>query len=83
MKHNIKYLKKRIIYKCSYSGVKETDILYKKIFLNRINDFTYTDLNQISDLFMNLSDPEIFIILSGKKDPPIKFKNLFNKLMNA
>ena len=82
MKQDIKNLKKQITYRCLYTGTKETDLLYKNIFLKKINNFTYSDLNQISNLFMNLSDPEIFMILKCKKNPPVKLKKLFIKLMN-
>ena len=83
MKQDIKNLKKQITYRCSYTGTKETDLFYKRIFLQRLDSFTYSDLYQISNLFINLSDPEIFIILTGKKNPPKKLKKLFKKLMNA
>ena len=83
IKQNVNILKKIIIYRCKYSGTKETDLLYKKTFLNNIDNFTYSDLNLILNLFKKLSDPEIFIILLGKKNPPIKFKKIFKKLMNA
>ena len=32
---NINYLKKILKYRLSYSGTKETDILYKKLILGR------------------------------------------------
>ena len=83
MKKDVKFLKKQVIYRCSYTGIKETDLLYRKILLKKIDDFTYTDLNQILNLFKNFSDPEIYTILTGKKNPPIKLKKLFKKLMNA
>ena len=83
IKKDVKFLKKQVIYRCSYTGIKETDLLYKKIFLNKIDNFTYKDLNQILNLFNNFSDPELFIILTGKKFPPIKNKKIFKKLMNA
>ena len=83
MKQDIKSLKKQITYRCSYTGTKETDLLYKRIFLKRLDYFTYSDLNQIANLFNNLSDPEIFTILIGKKNPPKKLKTLFKKLMNV
>ena len=63
MKKDIKNIRKKIIYRCSYSGTKDTDLLYKKIFLEKLDNFTYSDLNQILDMFQNLSDPEIFTIL--------------------
>ena len=82
MKLDIKNLKKQIIYRCTYSGTKENELLYKKYFLNNLDKFNYSELNQIYIIFSNLSDPEIYNILLGKKNPPVKFINLFNKLMN-
>ena len=38
MNIEINILKKTIIYRLSYSGMKETDILYKKIIKNNKND---------------------------------------------
>ena len=83
MKLDIKNLKKQIIYRCTYSGSKENELLYKKFFLNNIDKFNYSELNQIYIIFNNLSDPEIYNILLRKKNPPVKFINLFNKLMNV
>ena len=83
MKKDIKNIRKKIIYRCSYSGTKDTDLLYKKIFLEKLDNFTYSDLNQILDMFQNLSDPEIFTILINKKKPPTKFRKIFNKLINV
>ena len=83
MKLDIKNLKKQIIYRCTYSGSKENELLYKKFFLNNLEEFNYSELNQIYIIFSNLSDPEIYNILLGKKNPPVKFINLFNKLMNV
>ena len=82
MKLDIINLKKQIIYRCSYTGTKETDFLYKKTFLKKFDNFTHSDLYQISNLFKNLSDPEIFSILLGKSVPPKKYKKLFKKLIN-
>ena len=82
MKLDIINLKKQIIYKCSYTGTKETDLLYKKTFLKKLDVFTNSELCQISNLFMNLSDQDIFSILLGKKKSPNKYKNLFKKLIN-
>tara|TARA_B100001245_G_scaffold215484_1_gene182721 strand:- start:91 stop:342 length:252 start_codon:yes stop_codon:yes gene_type:complete len=83
MKLDIKNLKKQIIYRCTYSGSKENELLYKKYFLNNLDKINYSELNQIYIIFNNLSDPEIYNILLGKKNPPVKFINLFNKLMNV
>ncbi len=75
-------LKKKIIYRCSHTGTKEADLLYKKTFLKRFDQFTYSDLCQILSLFENFSDIEIFNILSGKNKLPNKYKKLFYKLIN-
>ena len=83
MKLDIKNLKKQIIYRCTYSGSKDNELVYKKYFLNNLDKFNYSELNQIYIIFNNLSDPEIYNILLGKKNPPVKFINLFNKLMNV
>ena len=83
MKLDIKNLKKQIIYRCTYSGSKENELLFKKYFLNNLDKINYSELNQIYIIFNNLSDPEIYNILLGKKNPPVKFINLFNKLMNV
>ena len=83
MKLDIKNLKKQIIYRCTYSGSKENELLYKKFFLNNLDKFNYSELNQIYIIFNNLSNPEIYNILLGKKNPPVKFINLFKKLMNV
>ena len=83
MKLDIKNLKKQIIYRCTYSGSKENELLYKKYFLNNLDKINYSELNQIYIIFNNLPDPEIYNILLGKKNPPLKFINLFNKLMNV
>ena len=83
MKLDIKNLKKQIIYRCTYSGSKENELLYKNFFLSNLDKFNYSELNQIYTIFNNFSDPEIYNILLGKKNPPVKFINLFNKLMNV
>jgi len=82
MKLDIINLKKQIIYRCSYTGTKETDLLYKKTFLKKIDYFTYSNLCQISNLFKCMSDHEIFSVLLRKKNPPIKYKKLFKILIN-
>ena len=33
MEYNIKKLKKQIIYRCSYTGTKECDLLYQKLII--------------------------------------------------
>jgi len=46
--YNIKKLKKKIIYRCSYTGTKETDLLYQKLIVNKIDTLNHNELNQLS-----------------------------------
>ena len=79
--NNIEFLKKQILYRCSYTGTKETDLLYKKFITNKINNFTHQELIQLSSLFNEISDANILLILTKKIKPHPNYKNLFNKLM--
>ena len=81
MKTNTKYLKKQIIYKCLHSGTKETDILYKKLILGKLNNFQNEELNLLISLFNEHSDDDIFSFLTNKDNPPIKFKSLISKIL--
>ena len=78
--YNIKKLKKQIIYRCSYTGTKETDLLYQKLIVNKIDTLSPKELYQLSTLFNEVSDTDIFLILTNKKNPNSKYTNLFKKL---
>ena len=73
-------LKKIIKYRSNYSGTKETDILYKKYFINNLNTFSEKELQLLKYLFDIYSDEDIYDILTNKKKPNIKFKKLFDKI---
>ena len=75
-------LKKTIKYRVSYSGTKETDILYKKYFINQLDDFSEKDLKDIKSLFNQFSDNEIYDFLTHKVTIPLEFKGIFNKILN-
>ena len=53
--YNIKKLKKQIIYRCLYTGTKETDLLYQKLIVNKIDTLSsnerklYDRLNSYHD----------------------------------
>jgi succinate dehydrogenase flavin-adding protein (antitoxin of CptAB toxin-antitoxin module) len=78
---NIEILKKQILYRSSYTGTKETDLLYKKFIVKNINNFTHKELVQLSSLFNEISDADILLILTKKIKPHPNYKYLFNKLM--
>ena len=75
-------LKKTIKYRVSYSGTKETDILYKRYFINQLDKFTEKDLEDIKSIFNQFSDNEIYDFLTSKVDIPLEFKKIFNKILN-
>ena len=75
-------LKKIIKYRVSYSGTKETDILYKKYFINQLDEFSKKDLEDIESLFNQFSDNEIYNFLTSKVAIPLEFKGIFNKILN-
>ena len=78
--YNIKKLKKQIIYRCSCTGTKETDLLYKKLIVNKIDTLAPNELYQLSNLFNEVSDIDIFLILTNKKNLNSKYTNLLKKL---
>ena len=75
-------LKKTIKYRVSYSGTKETDILYKRYFINQLDKFSEKDLEEIKSLFNQFSDNEIYDFLTSKIAIPLEFKEIFNKILN-
>jgi len=75
-------LKKMIRYRLIYSGTKETDILYQKIILKKLDTFNKKELLLLSNLFNEISDISIFNILTNKLKKPVKYKDLFNKIIN-
>ena len=74
--------KKTIKYRVSYSGTKETDILYKKYFVNQLDKFSEKDLEDIKSIFNHFSDNEIYDFLTSKVTIPLGFKAIFNKILN-
>ena len=75
-------LKKTIKYRVSYSGTKETDILYKRYFINQLDKFNEKDLENIKSIFNQFSDNEIYDFLTFKVAIPLEFKEIFNKILN-
>ena len=74
-------LKKLIKYRATYSGMKETDILYKKLILTKLEILDEDELILLSFLFNEISDTNIYNILTNKIPKPKKFKNLINKIL--
>ena len=77
---DINKLKKQILYRCSYTGTKETDLLYQKLIVNKIDALNLDELRQLANLFNEFSDTDIFLILTNKINSNDKYNNLFKKL---
>lgn len=75
-------LKKTIRYRLSYSGMKETDILYQKLIIENLNNLNEEELLIFSELFNEMSDVEFFRILTKKSEIPAKYKKIINKIIN-
>ena len=73
-------LKKIIKYRSSYSGTKETDIMYERYFIRNLEKFNKNELNLLISVFDYYSDDLIFQILTKKIKPDNQFKSLFDKI---
>ena len=73
-------LKKIIKYRSSYSGTKETDIMYERYFIRNLEKFNKNELNLLISVFDYYSDDLIFQILTKKIKPDNKFKRLFDRI---
>ena len=82
MNDEITNLKKIIRYRSLYSGTKETDIIYKKIIIDKVDNLNKEELLLLSSLFNEISDNVIFNFLTKKSKPSIKYQDLINKLVN-
>jgi len=52
-------LEKVIKYRMAYSGMKETDILYKKLIINKLKYLNTNELKLLCNLFIEVSDASI------------------------
>ena len=73
-------LKKIIKYRSSYSGTKETDIMYERYFIRNLEKLNKNELNLLISVFDYYSDDLIFQILTKKIKPNNKFKSLFDRI---
>jgi len=76
-------LEKIIKYRLSYSGMKETDILYKRLILDKLKYLDGNELKLLSNLFTELSDARIFNMLTSKEPLIEKYENLIKKILNG
>tara|TARA_B100000242_G_C42990954_1_gene460064 strand:+ start:938 stop:1195 length:258 start_codon:yes stop_codon:yes gene_type:complete len=72
-------LKNKIIYRASYRGTKEMDILMTKFIKSIIDKLSFDELKAL-DTFINMDDQDLISI--KKKEKQIKYENpLINKFI--
>tara|TARA_B110000495_G_scaffold186720_1_gene185498 strand:+ start:216 stop:467 length:252 start_codon:yes stop_codon:yes gene_type:complete len=82
MNDKVLNLKKLIRYRISYTGTKETDILYERLILGKLDNLIEDELLLLSQLFTEISDIDIFNILTNKSKIPLKYNKIINKIIN-
>ena len=64
--NNIDLLKKKILYRSKYRGIKEMELLLNSFVKKHINDFSIVELKQLNDL-LKFDDDSIFKWYLNKK----------------
>ena len=78
----LKILKKKLLYRSSYRGTKEMDILLSSFVKEYIDKLNSTDLNDLN-MLLDLEDEDIYNFYQNdilKKN--IKLNNVLNLLQN-
>ena len=64
--NSIEQLKKKILYRSEYRGIKEMELLLNSFVKKHINDFSIAELKQLDDL-LNFDDDSLFKWYLNKK----------------
>ena len=64
--NSIDLLKKKILYRSEYRGIKEMELLLNSFVKKHINDFSIVELKQLDDL-LNFDDNSLFKWYINKK----------------
>ncbi len=78
---NKEELKNKIIYRASYRGSKEMDILMSNFVKSVINDLNLRELNEL-DLLVNLDDESLIDIKNNILTDKISLTNLIKNFQN-
>ena len=78
MKINKDDIKKRIIYRASYRGTKEMDVLISKFVNSIINILSYEDLLEL-EKFVNLSDEDLIKLNKNFSNKKLQKSNIIYK----
>jgi antitoxin CptB len=64
--NSVELLRKKILYRSEYRGIKETELLLNSFIKKYINDFSILELKQLNDL-LNIDDNSLFKWYLNKK----------------
>ena len=64
--NSIDLLRKKILYRSEYRGIKEMELLLSSFVKKHINDFSIVELKQLDDL-LNFDDDSLFKWYLNKK----------------
>tara|TARA_Y100001936_G_C16076219_1_gene674187 strand:+ start:2866 stop:3120 length:255 start_codon:yes stop_codon:yes gene_type:complete len=81
MSDDIELLKKKIIYKSSYRGIKELDIILRSFVKNYIDNLSINDLNELLN-FLENNDDDLIKFKQGMDSSKIKVNNISNLFKN-
>ena len=78
MPEDIELLKKKIVYKSSYRGIKELDIILRSFVSKYLNKLNFEELTDLFD-FLENNDEDIYKFKQGiKTNKKIKNNNVTN-----
>ena len=78
--NSIDLLRKKILYRSEYRGIKETELLFGSFIKKYIDDFSAVELKQLNDL-LNIDDDTLFKWYLNKKVETIIPNNKVSKLL--
>ena len=81
MSKNKEELKNKILYRASYRGTKEMDILMNSFVKSLINDLDITNLKEL-DILVNMDDESLQKIKKNKLDNNFKLTNIIKKFQD-
>ena len=80
--NNIELLKKKIVYRSEYRGIKEMDLLLSSFVKKHLNNFSIVELKQL-DYLLSIDDDNLFKWYLNReckiKIPENKVSNLLKK----
>ncbi len=81
MSENKEELKNKILYRASYRGTKEMDILMNSFVKSLINDLDIRNLKEL-DILVNMDDESLQNIKKNKLDNNFKLTNIIKKFQD-